>query len=97
MEPQAREVMGHMLQTYQVNPQWAAAQQGTTAQVAQITTNSNREISNIITGGYWQRQGVQDEMGRRRSNATLGVVDVTDPNTGTQYKVESGSNYYWID
>jgi hypothetical protein len=27
----------------------------------------------------------------------LGVADVIDQTTGRQMKVESGSNYYWVD
>jgi hypothetical protein len=38
-----------------------------------------------------------DEISRRRSNAILSVEDVVDPTTGREFKVESGSNYYWID
>jgi hypothetical protein len=38
-----------------------------------------------------------DELSRRRENAILGVEDVVDPVTGRELKVESGSNYYWID
>ncbi len=40
---------------------------------------------------------MQDELARRRSNAILGVEDVVDPLTGREFKVESGSNYYWVD
>jgi hypothetical protein len=38
-----------------------------------------------------------DEIDRRRSNVILGVEDVIDPVTGRQIKIESGSEYYWID
>ena len=94
---QAQTVLERMVQSVAVNPQWAAMQQGVTANTSQIVSRTNREISNIITGSYWKRQGVMDELSRRRSNATLGVEDVVDQTTGRQIKVESGSNYYWID
>lgn len=38
-----------------------------------------------------------DELSRRRSNATLELLDVVDEATGRALKVEAGSNYYWID
>ena len=94
---QAQTVLERMVQSVAVNPQWAAMQQNITANTSQIVSRTNREISNIITSSYWKRQGVMDELSRRRSNATLGVEDVVDRTTGRQIKVESGSNYYWID
>jgi hypothetical protein len=94
---QAQAVLERMVQSLAVNPQWAAMQQNVTANTSQIVSRTNQEISNIITGSYWKRQGVMDELSRRRSNATFGVEDVLDPATGRQIKVESGSNYYWVD
>ena len=44
-----------------------------------------------------RRNAIDDEIARRRSNATLGVVDVADPATGRRMTVESGTNYYWVD
>jgi hypothetical protein len=94
---QAQSVLGHMLKTFQLNPQWVAMQQNIAANTSQIVSRTSEEISNIISSSYWNRQGVMDEISRRRSNAILGVEDVTDPVTGREIKVESGSNYYWID
>jgi hypothetical protein len=62
-----------------------------------IVAQTNAAISKLSSDTYWSRQQSNDELSRRRSNATLGVEDVMDPSTGRQIKVESGSNYYWID
>jgi hypothetical protein len=94
---QAQSALEHMLKTIQLNPQWVAMQQNITANTSQIVSQTHEAISNIISSSYWNRQGVMDELSRRRSNATLGVEDVIDPTTGREFKVESGSNYYWID
>ena len=93
----AQEVMGHILQTVQINPQWMAMQQGITANTSQIVSRTSNAISETISSSYWSRQQTMDEISRRRSNATLGVVDVVDPTTGREMKVENSSNYYWID
>ncbi len=95
--PLAQEVLRHMLATFRINPQWAAMQSRVSANTSRIVSEAHNEISNIISSTYWNRQGVMDEISRRRSNATLGVVDVIDAATGEQFQVESSSNYYWID
>jgi len=94
---QAQAVAQHMLSSVEVNPQWAAMQSHLTGETSRIANQTNQEISNLMNDTYWRRQGVMDELARRRSNATLGVEDVIDPTTGRECKIESGSNYYWID
>ncbi len=93
----AREVFNHTLQSIQLNPQWVAMQQNITAGASRIVSQTHAEISRIIDSTYWSRQATMDEISRRRSNVILGVEDVIDPLTGREMKVESGSNYYWID
>lgn len=95
--PKAQAVLEHLIQTFQLNPQWVAMQQGLAANTSAIVAQTNHEISRIISSSYHRRQAVMDELSRRRSNAILGVEDVVDPATGREFKVESGSNYYWID
>lgn len=86
-----------MIKTFEINPQWMALQQNITAQTSRVVHETYEEISKISSQSYWHRQAANDEIARRRSNAILGVVDVVDPASGREYKVESGSNYYWID
>ena len=93
----AQEVLAHIIQTGQPNPQWVAMQQRVTANTSKIVSRTNEEISKILSDSYWKRSKTMDEISRRRSNAILGVEDVVDPQYGKQFKVETGSNYYWID
>ena len=93
----AQEVLAHIIQTGQPNPQWLAMQQKVTADTSKIVSRTHDEISKIISDSYWKRSETMDEISRRRSNVMLGVEDVVDPKYGEQFKVESGSNYYWID
>lgn len=93
----AQDVLGHILQTVQINPQWLAMQQNVAANTSQIVSQTQAAISQTISSSYWSRQQTLDELSRRRSNATLGVLDVVDPATGREIKVENSSNYYWID
>ena len=89
------QISSHMFQSLKMNPQWAASQQQLAANVSQIVTQTNREISRIINESYWTRQAVLDDVNRRFSNYILGVTDVVDPVTGEKWKVEAGHNYYW--
>ncbi|HOW98529.1 MAG TPA: hypothetical protein P5567_06210 [Kiritimatiellia bacterium] len=93
----ARDVLVHLIESYQLNPQWVAMQQGITANTSKIVSQTHEEISGIIQGTYENRQRSDDEISRRRSNAMLEVEDVVDPVTGRELKIESGSDYYWID
>jgi len=93
----AREVFDRILRSIELNPQWLAMQQNLTAATSRIVSRTHAEISRIIDDSYWRRQATMDEISRRRSNVILGLEDVIDPVTGRELKLESGSNYYWID
>lgn len=90
-----REISDHMFRSVRMNPQWVASQQQLTANVSQIVTQTNQEISKIIDDSYWTRQGIMDDINRKFSNYILGATDVVDPATGETWKVEAGHNYYW--
>jgi len=90
-----REIADHMFQSVKMNPHWVASQQQLAANVSQIVTQTNQEISRIINESYWSRQRTLDHIHRRFSNYILGMTDVVDPETGEGWKVEAGHNYYW--
>ncbi len=90
-----REIGTRMFLTMKMNPQWVASQQQLTSDVSRIVTETGQAISGIISDTYWTRQGAQDDVFRKWSNAMLGVTDLVDPATGETYKVEAGHNYYW--
>jgi len=55
------------------------------------------DIANIAARSRRTREAIDGDIARRRSNATLGVVDLADPERGCRISVESGSDYYWVD
>ena len=91
----AREVLSRMVKTFTINPRWMAMQTNLTAATSEIVSKTHNEISDIINRSYEYRQGVYDDLGRKWSNAILGLTDVRDPETGETWKVASGRNYYW--
>ena len=93
----AQRVMERIVASIAINPDWARRQQQTTMDTSRIVSETSAAMSKVSSDTYWSRQRSNDEISRRRSNATLGLEDVVDPGTGRQIKVESGSNYYWID
>ena len=93
----AASVLDHLVQSFEYTPQWVNMQQNITMESARIVHETGVDVSKKIADSYWQRSAGESELSRRRSNATLGVEDVTDPTSGRAYKVESGSNYYWLD
>lgn len=94
---EAQAVIEHMVGTVRLNPAWVQMQQNITGQVSRIVTDTNNYISSLVSQTYWDTQASRDETSRRFSNAILGLEDVRDPESGQEYKVESGANYYWID
>lgn len=50
-----------------------------------------------ISSGYWDRQASQDHAANNFSNYIRGQETVRDTNTGTNYQVEYGPKYHWID
>lgn len=94
---QAKDVLAHMVSSFRIDEQWMARQQQTTMATSAIVSRTNDAISKIISDTYWSRQPIESEISRRRSNAILGVEDVVDEHTGERYRVDAGSNYYWIN
>jgi len=58
---------------------------------------NQRQTSDMIVKGYEQRSQVYDEISRKRENSILGTTDVIDPVSGSQYKIDSYSNYHWMN
>lgn len=94
---EADEALTRMVQSSQINPQWLARQQGLSRHAAKIGSETIAAISETMFQNYQNHVRGRDEHMRRVTNAIAGTEDVVDPNTGTQYNIYSGSNYYWID
>jgi hypothetical protein len=93
----AQSIARHIVESGQPNAQWEAMQSGITMNSSRIAAQTQEAVSNMISDTYWSRQKTLDEIGRRRENAILETVDVVDPASGRQIKVDNGANYYWMD
>jgi hypothetical protein len=91
----AISVAGHFWKTFRISPQWFAASQRLTANVSAIVTETNNQVSRIISNSYWSRQRAQDRTNRNFSDYIRGVQRVRDPETGEEFEARAGSNYYW--
>jgi hypothetical protein len=111
-QPQADEISRHVLNSMGINVQWkqredqiagnAVAQdnarsQEIQARARQAIAEDQQKTSDMIVKGYEQRSKVYDEIARRRENAILGTVDVVDPSSGKQYKIDNYSDYHWMN
>jgi hypothetical protein len=111
-QPQADEISRHVLNSMGINVQWkqredqiagnAVAQdnarsQEIQARARQQIAEDQQKTSDMIVKGYEQRSQVYDEIARRRENAILGTVDVVDPSSGKQYKIDNYSDYHWMN
>jgi invasion protein IalB len=107
----AEKVAQQTMQSWSINPQWQAQEkqianqavqqdnarsQQIRARAMQAIQENERQTSQMIVDGYNQRSQVYTEISRRRENSILGTSDVIDPATGTQYKVDSLSDYHWM-
>jgi hypothetical protein len=88
-------VMQRLFETFEINSEWFARQQATTAQTSAIVTETNEHVSRIITESYWKRQRAQDRMAENFSDYLRGRVRLRDPETGEELEGRAGNNYYW--
>lgn len=91
------EVFLHMLKSFQYNSQWSSNAIKAAGDTSNIVTNASNSIFNTISNSYWARQAVQDRAARNFSNYIRGTQDLQDPQTGTNYNVEYGPKYHWIN
>ena len=93
----AEAINRHMAGSFRWNPEWEAMEARIAGDAARAVSGTANQIADMAAHSQRARNAIDDEIARRRSNATLGVVDVADPETGRRMTVESGSNYYWVD
>ena len=94
--PEVIKILTHMGASKQINQQWAQGNTKLAGDISKINTDTANYTNSILVSGYAKQQASGDELSRQRSNAMLDQVDVIDPATNTQYKVESSANYYWM-
>lgn len=88
-------VLDRLMRSFQINAQWARAQQQLTADTSRIVTETNNRVSQIITDSYWSRQRSQDRTSENFSDYIRGRVRLKDPETGEELEGTAGKNYYW--
>jgi len=108
----AEGIAQQVVQSFRVDQQWrqrasqtannAVQQDNYRSQQIQARARAaiqenQRQTSEMIVKGYEQRSQVYDEISRRRENSILGTTDVIDPVSGSQYKIDSYSNYHWMN
>jgi len=94
---QAEAVLNRMRNSFRVNTQWGMREIQGVGDRSRIMRGAAQDIAGMAESSQRYRDAVDDRIARLRSNATLGVADVTDPATGRRMTVDSGSGYYWVD
>lgn len=91
------EIATAMDKSFKLDPTWVKNEQAAVAKRSQIISQTQSEISDIISSTFEYRSSTQDEMADKWSDAILGVQDVYDSSTGENYTVPNTSKYYWTD
>lgn len=93
----AQAALNKLIESFQFNPQWQQMQQNVTMNTWRIVTEAQAYISKTISDVYWNKVASEDRNSQRRSNATRGVTQVVDPDTGDKIEVDNSKDYHWID
>ena len=111
-QQQADDISRHVLNSMGINAQWKQREdqiagnaveqdnqrsQEIQARARQSIADNQKQTSDMIVKGYQDRSKVYDEISRKRENSILGTVDVVDPNSGKQYKIDNYSDYHWMN
>ena len=94
---QVEQIATAMDKSFKLDPAWAKNEQVQVAKRSQIISQTQQEISDIISSTFEYRSSSQDAIANKWSDAILGVQDVYNPSTGENYTVPNTSNYYWTD
>jgi hypothetical protein len=104
-------VILHMIKTFAFNSAWKGQSVANAGEVSRQYTVASQAASQAIVNRYWSqqaandsnhaaywgRQAVQDHAADNFSDYIRGQQTVQDPNSGTQYKVDYGPNYHYMD
>jgi hypothetical protein len=94
---EAFAALSQVVGSWRVNPRWAGGNAEMAGAISRITADTTNYTNRILTEGYTQRALRASEVIRIASNQILDTVDVIDPTTNREYKIDSTSNYYWIN
>ena len=93
----AQAALNKLIESFQFDPQWQQRQQNVTMNTWRIVTEAQSYISKTMSDVYWNKVASQDRISRTRSNATLGVTQVVDPDTEVEITVDNSKLHDWKD
>lgn len=94
---EADAVLHRTVASLTLNPQWAAREIGRERRILDELKRYNEFAYNLQKQTQAERMAALDRVSERTQDALSGKTNVIDPQTGQQYKAQSGSSYYWID
>lgn len=93
----ANAVLQRAIASNQVNPQWYGGEIASQRRTAEMQRRYIESTSGLMQQTYEQRMAVLGRRAEIRGDLLRGQEEIKDPETGRTYKIEAGSNYYWID
>lgn len=93
---QTEVIILNMQKSFKIDQAWAKREQEEIRKRAVILSQSQNDISEIITSTFEVRSNSMDDINQKWDDYIRGVENVYDPQTGQHYAVDAGSNYYWI-
>lgn len=91
---EAAAVLSHMVASFRLDPQWAARQQGTQANVSRIVSDTNSVVSNSINERFANQQSGQERAWEQDTQARRGLATYTDPASGRQVELDSSERHW---
>jgi hypothetical protein len=94
---EADAVLHRAVASLSINPRWAARERGMEARLLDELRRYNEFTYNLQKQTQAERMAAIDRVSEKTQDVLSGKTNVIDPETGQQYKAQSGSSYYWID
>ena len=104
-------VLAQMLQSWKLTPEWRALQKDSLSgtvlldtersqqmreRAIQAITEDQRQTAEMIKKNSELREKSYDVIDRKRESSILGRLDIADPETRTQYRVNSFGDYHYL-
>jgi hypothetical protein len=84
-------------ESFKVDSDWATREAQEVNKRASIISSTQDSISETVSSTFEYRSESMDRINSEWSKTILGVEEVSNPETGETWFVDSGSNYYWVD
>jgi len=93
----ADSVLQHAFRSLYTHPQWMMREFQMNQKIAEDNRRYREYSNNLWQQAQAARWASWERVNERRGDILRDLTRVVDPQTGEAYKVQSGSNYYWID